>query len=64
MAYLGKTTPDILHHGASTETHKLAVILRKSETEAEKLHWQALKNRKYAGGLKIQMSASFRSVCA
>ena len=49
MAYLGKTTPDILHHGASAETHKLAVILRKSQTEAEKLLWQVLKNRKCAG---------------
>ncbi len=58
MAYLGKTTPDILHHGASAETHKLAVILRRSETEAEKLLWQALKNRKCAG-LKFRRQHPF-----
>lgn len=58
MAYLGKTTPDILHHGASAETHKLAVILRESQTEAEKLLWQALKNRKCAG-LKFRRQHPF-----
>jgi very-short-patch-repair endonuclease len=58
MAYLGKTTPDILHHGASAETHNLAVILRKSETEAEKLLWQVLKNRKCAG-LKFRRQHPF-----
>ncbi|KAF5064956.1 hypothetical protein DSECCO2_278900 [anaerobic digester metagenome] len=58
MAYLGKTTPDILHHGASAETHNLAVILRKSQTEAEKLLWQALKNRKCAG-LKFRRQHPF-----
>ena len=48
MAYLGKTTRNLLHCGANAETHKLAGILRKSETEAEKLLWQKLKNRKCA----------------
>lgn len=58
MAYLGKTTPEILHHGASAETHNLAVILRKSQTEAEKLLWQVLKNRKCAG-LKFRRQHPF-----
>mgnify|MGYP001159320093 CR=1 FL=1 len=58
MAYLGKTTLNLLHHNASAATHRLAGILRRSETEAEKLLWQELKNRK-CEGLKFRRQHPF-----
>ena len=58
MAYLGKTYPTLLHHGASSAIHNLAKNLRKAETEAEKLLWKELSNRK-CGGLKFRRQHPF-----
>ena len=49
MAYLGKTIDFLLHLGAKTETIHYAQILRKSMTEAEKVLWIEIKNRKLDG---------------
>ncbi len=49
MAYLGKTRDFLLHLDASDETFQRAHVLRHSMTEAEKLLWAALKNRKLDG---------------
>ena len=58
MVYLGKTFPLTLHHNASASLHNQARILRKAETEAEKLLWKELKNRK-CGGLKFRRQHPF-----
>ena len=58
MAYLGKTFPLTLHHNASAWVHNQARILRKAETEAEKVLWNELKNRK-CGGLKFRRQHPF-----
>ena len=58
MAYLGKTYPLLMHHDASFTTHNLAKNLRKAETEAEKLLWKELSNRK-CGGLKFRRQHPF-----
>ena len=58
MVYLGKTTLNLLHYNASAATHRLAGILRRSETEAEKILWLELKNRKCAG-LKFRRQHPF-----
>lgn len=42
-----------MHLGASPAMHEKAKELRKNETEAERLLWQVLKNRK-CGGLKFR----------
>ncbi|KAF0201438.1 MAG: hypothetical protein FD170_2755 [Bacteroidetes bacterium] len=59
MAYLGKTYPSTLHHNASASTHNLAKCLRKTETEAEKILWQKIRNRK-CGGLKFRRQHPFQ----
>ena len=53
MAYLGRTYEGVLHLGASPAIHEKAKELRKAETQAEKLLWQELKNKK-CGGLKFR----------
>ncbi len=53
MAYLGRTYEDLLHLGASPAMHEKAKELRKTETKAERLLWEELKNRK-CGGLKFR----------
>ena len=58
MAYLGKTFPLTLHHNASAWLHNKAIILRKTETEAEKVLWKELRNRK-CGGLKFRRQHPF-----
>ncbi|MCK5839013.1 MAG: endonuclease domain-containing protein [Bacteroidales bacterium] len=49
MAFLGKTTDYLLHLGANEGTLKTANHLRKNMTEAEKILWNELKNRKVKG---------------
>jgi len=61
MAYIGKTYPLTLHHDAPASTHDLAKNLRKVETEAEKLLWQEIRNRK-CGGLKFRRQHPFKKL--
>ena len=49
MAFLGKTIDYILHLNADEGTFKTAHRLRKNLTEAEKLLWAELRNRKIMG---------------
>jgi len=49
MVYLGKTFPATLHLGSGPKTIGQAKVLRKKETEAEEILWQALRNRKCYG---------------
>jgi very-short-patch-repair endonuclease len=49
MAFLGKTIDYLLHVGTKEETIHYAQHLRKSTTEAEKILWNELKNRKLKG---------------
>jgi len=53
MAFLGKTRDFLLHLGAGEEVFKRAHSLRHPMTEAEKLLWDHLKNRKL-NGLKFR----------
>jgi very-short-patch-repair endonuclease len=61
MAYIGKTYPSTLHFNAPASIHDIAKNLRKVETEAEKLLWQAIRNRK-CGGLKFRRQHPFKNV--
>ena len=49
MVYLGKTISNLLHLEADEDIKKTALRLRKNLTEAEKILWIELKNRKLEG---------------
>ena len=49
MVYITKSFQGILNFGAKRETFEFAKELRKRETDAEKLLWKHLRNRKCAG---------------
>lgn len=49
MVYITKSFEGILNFGARKETFENAKELRKNETEAEKLLWDKLRNRKCEG---------------
>jgi very-short-patch-repair endonuclease len=49
MVFIRKTKDYLLHLGAQEETFSTALSLRSSMTEAEKMLWNELKNRKLQG---------------
>jgi len=49
MVYIRKSFQGILNFGAKKEIFDLAKELRKSETDAEKKLWKALRNRRCSG---------------
>jgi|WetSurMetagenome_2_1015567.scaffolds.fasta_scaffold341931_2 very-short-patch-repair endonuclease len=49
MVFIRKTKDYLLHLGAQEETFNTAHVLRNSMTEAEKLLWSELKNKKLQG---------------
>jgi very-short-patch-repair endonuclease len=49
MVLLGKTIDFLLHLEADEETFRTAQHLRRNLTEAEKILWDRLKNRKLLG---------------
>ena len=49
MAYIGKTRDYLLHLGADEEVFRKAHDLRHPMTEAEKLLWDKIRNRKLQG---------------
>ena len=53
MVYIKKSFQGILNFGAKREIFEFAKELRKSETDAEKILWKALRNRR-CDGLKFR----------
>ena len=53
MVYISKSFQGILNFGAKPEVFENAKELRKSQTEAEKALWEALRSRR-CGGLKFR----------
>ncbi len=49
MAYIGRTKERYMYYGAKKETFILARELRKSLTEAERVLWSKLRNKKIEG---------------
>ena len=49
MAKLGKTVYHFFHYNAKPDIFEKAIDLRKSMTNAEKILWEKLKNRKFDG---------------
>ena len=49
MAKLGKTVYHFFHYNAKPDIFEKAIDLRKSMTNAEKILWKKLKNRKFDG---------------